>query len=30
VLAARELRHLVRTADDSYWTTHCPQVIEGE
>ena len=28
VLAARELRHLVRTADDSYWTTHSPQVRE--
>lgn len=25
-LAARELRHLVRTADDVYWTEHCPQV----
>ena len=27
ISAARELRHLVRTADDTYWTTHCPQVI---
>lgn len=24
--AARELRHLVRNADDSYWAAHCPQV----
>lgn len=29
VLAARELRHLVRTADDSYWTTNCPQVRDS-
>ena len=25
--AARELRHLVRNADESYWAEHCPQVI---
>lgn len=25
-IAARELRHLVRTADDTYWTEYCPQV----
>lgn len=25
-VAARELRHLVRTADDLYWAEHCPQV----
>ena len=26
VAAARELRHLVRNADESYWSAHCPQV----
>ena len=26
-MAARELRHLVRTADEIYWTEHCPQVL---
>jgi hypothetical protein len=25
-VAARELRHLVRTADDTYWAEYCPQV----
>ena len=25
--AARELRHLVRNADESYWAEHCTQVI---